>query len=80
MEICLRYLAYPGFQNGVGEVVGVSQATVSRTVKFVVESICHKANIYGSSFQQPLKKLTLQLNIGKLQNGFHSVSGPLTVL
>ena len=46
MEICLRYLADPGFQNGVGEVVGVSQATVSKTVKFVVESICHKANIW----------------------------------
>ena len=42
MEVTLRYMADPGFMNGLSEVVGVSQPTVSRTVKFVVEEICNK--------------------------------------
>ena len=44
MEVCLRYMADPGFQNSVSEVVGISQPTVSRTVKQVVEQICLKSN------------------------------------
>ena len=42
MEITLRYMADPGFMNGLSEVVGVSQPTVSRTVQGVVEEICSK--------------------------------------
>ena len=45
-EICLRYMADPGFQNGVSEVVGVSQPTVSRTVKFVAEKICDQSQTW----------------------------------
>ena len=44
MEVCLRYMADPGFQDGVSEVVGISQPTVSRTVKQVVGQICLKSN------------------------------------
>ena len=46
MEIALRYYADPGFQNGVSEVVGVSQATVSRTVAFVTDRIVAKRNTW----------------------------------
>ena len=38
-ELTLRYYSDPGFQAGVSEVVGVSQPTVSRTVKFVTQQI-----------------------------------------
>ena len=44
MEITLRYMADPAFMNGLSEVVGVSQPTVSRTVKGVVEEICSKVD------------------------------------
>ncbi|CAH2020636.1 unnamed protein product [Acanthoscelides obtectus] len=36
MKICLRYLGDPGYQQGIGQELGVSQATVSRTVDRVV--------------------------------------------
>lgn len=39
MKVCLRYLSDPGYQKGIGEELGVSQATVSRTVNAVVDSI-----------------------------------------
>ncbi|CAH1957582.1 unnamed protein product [Acanthoscelides obtectus] len=39
MKICLRYLGDPGYQQGIGQELGVSQATVSRTVDRVVNSI-----------------------------------------
>ena len=32
MQIFLRYMADPGFQNGVGEDLGVDQTTVSKIV------------------------------------------------
>ena len=38
-EIALKYYSDPGFQAGVSEIVGVSQPTVSRTVKYVTEQI-----------------------------------------
>ena len=46
MEITLRYMADPGFMNGLSEVVGVSQPTVSRTVKEVVAQICNRAAVW----------------------------------
>ena len=39
LEITLGYMADPGFQHTVPNVVGVSQPTVSRTIKEVVEAI-----------------------------------------
>lgn len=44
MKICLRYLSDPGYQKGIGQELGVSQATVSRTVNTVVDSIIAHAN------------------------------------
>lgn len=44
MKIFLRYLSDPGYQTGIGQELGVSQATVSRTVSTVVESIIAHAN------------------------------------
>nr|CAH7725737.1 unnamed protein product [Callosobruchus chinensis] len=37
MKIFLRYVADPGFQTGVAEDIGVSQGTVSLTVKYVAQ-------------------------------------------
>lgn len=42
----LRYLADPGFQSGVGEVLGIDQSTVSKTVKDVMEQVMSKANLW----------------------------------
>ncbi|CAH2012001.1 unnamed protein product [Acanthoscelides obtectus] len=44
MKICLRYLGDPGYQQGIGQELGVSQATVSRTVNKVVNSIVAQSN------------------------------------
>ncbi|CAH2009012.1 unnamed protein product [Acanthoscelides obtectus] len=44
MKICLRYLGDPGYQQGIGQELGVSQATVSRTVDRVVNSIVAQSN------------------------------------
>ncbi|CAH2012763.1 unnamed protein product [Acanthoscelides obtectus] len=44
MKICLRYLSEPGYQQGIGQELGVSQATVSRTVDRVVNSIVAQSN------------------------------------
>lgn len=38
------YLADPGYQKGIGQEIGVDQATVSRTVKAVVHCIIEQAN------------------------------------
>jgi hypothetical protein len=46
IKICLRYLADPGYQKGIGQELGVSQATVSRTVNTVVDSIVSQASEY----------------------------------
>ncbi|CAH1974449.1 unnamed protein product [Acanthoscelides obtectus] len=39
MKICLHYLGDPGYQQGIGQELSVSQATVSRMVDRVVNSI-----------------------------------------
>ncbi|CAH1998922.1 unnamed protein product [Acanthoscelides obtectus] len=44
MKICLRYLGDLGYQLGIGQELGVSQATVSRTVDRVVNSIVAQSN------------------------------------
>ncbi|CAH1991021.1 unnamed protein product [Acanthoscelides obtectus] len=44
MKICLRYLGDPVYQQGIGQELGVSQATVSRTVDRVVNSIVAQSN------------------------------------
>ncbi|CAH1987270.1 unnamed protein product [Acanthoscelides obtectus] len=42
MQICVRYLRDPAYQQGIGKKLGVSQATVSRTVDTLVNSIKFK--------------------------------------
>ncbi|CAH1962520.1 unnamed protein product [Acanthoscelides obtectus] len=44
MKTCLRYLGDPGYQQGIGQELGVSQATVSRTVDRVMNSIVAQSN------------------------------------
>ncbi|XP_046684573.1 putative nuclease HARBI1 [Homalodisca vitripennis] len=44
MTICLRYLADPGYQKGIGQELGIDQETVSRSVSEVVDSIVAQAN------------------------------------
>ena len=44
MKICSHYLCDPGYQKGNGQELGVSQATVSRTVNSVVDRIICQAN------------------------------------
>ncbi|CAH1964633.1 unnamed protein product [Acanthoscelides obtectus] len=44
MKICLRYLGETGYQQFIGQELGVSQATVSRTVDRVVNSIVAQSN------------------------------------
>lgn len=44
MRIFLRYVADPGFQNGIGEEIGVHQSTVSRTITCVTEKIKEKTD------------------------------------
>lgn len=43
MKICLRYLADLGYQSGVGEDIGVSQSTVSKTFTKVIKQIYAKS-------------------------------------
>lgn len=40
----LLFLA--GFQIGIGEDIGVSQPTVSNTIKFVAQKIVEKADVW----------------------------------
>ena len=48
----MSYMADPGFMNGVSEVVGVSQPTVSRAVKEVVEkNLCKISSLDTLSSQ-----------------------------
>ncbi|CAH1995027.1 unnamed protein product [Acanthoscelides obtectus] len=44
MKVCLRYLGDRGYQQGIGQELGVSQATVSRTVVKVLNSIVAQSN------------------------------------
>ncbi|CAH1958140.1 unnamed protein product [Acanthoscelides obtectus] len=44
MKLCLRYLGDPGYQQGIGQKLGVSQPTVSRTVDRVMNSIVAQSN------------------------------------
>ena len=44
MKICLRNLGDPGYQKGISQELGISQATVSRTVNTVVDSMIVHAN------------------------------------
>ncbi|CAH1979413.1 unnamed protein product [Acanthoscelides obtectus] len=44
MKICLRYLGDLGYQQGIGQELGVSQATVSWTLDRVVKSIVAQSN------------------------------------
>ncbi|CAH1954640.1 unnamed protein product [Acanthoscelides obtectus] len=44
MKICLRYTSDPGYQQGIGQELGVSQATVSRTEDRVVNRIVAQSN------------------------------------
>lgn len=44
MEIFLRYLADPGFQNGVGEDFGIHRTTVTKTFNYVLNKVISKAD------------------------------------
>ncbi|CAH1987848.1 unnamed protein product [Acanthoscelides obtectus] len=44
MKICVRYLGDPGYKQGIGQELGVTQPTVSRTVDRVVNSIVAQSN------------------------------------
>ena len=46
MKIFLRYLADPGYQNGIGEEIGVHQTTVSKVINSVVSKIVEKASVW----------------------------------
>lgn len=46
MQICLRYLSDPRFQKGIGQELGVSQTTVSRTVTAVIDSMVVQSNYW----------------------------------
>lgn len=46
MKIFLRYMGDPGFQVGVGEDIGVDQATVSRTIWFFGQETIKKADVW----------------------------------
>ncbi|CAH2016553.1 unnamed protein product [Acanthoscelides obtectus] len=44
MKICLCYLGDPGYQQGIGQEIGVSQAMVCRIMDRVVNSIVTQSN------------------------------------
>ncbi|CAH2003442.1 unnamed protein product [Acanthoscelides obtectus] len=44
MKICLRYLGDLGYQQGIAQELGVSQAMLSRTVDRIVHSIVAQSN------------------------------------
>lgn len=46
MKVFLRQLADPGFQNSVGEELGVHQTTVCKTFTSVLNAVLEKANIF----------------------------------
>ncbi|KAF4528881.1 hypothetical protein B566_EDAN017320 [Ephemera danica] len=46
MEILLRYLADPGYQQGVAADTGFQQNTVSRIVNYVADQILEKADVW----------------------------------
>ena len=46
MEQCLAYMSDPGFMSRVGEVAGVSQPTISRTVSYVVDEVCKQKDVW----------------------------------
>ncbi|CAH1377322.1 unnamed protein product [Tenebrio molitor] len=46
IKILLRYVADPGFQIGVAELMEVSQPIVSNVVKFVTGKIIDKAPLW----------------------------------
>lgn len=43
-KVFFRYICDPGYQKGIGAELGVNQATVSRTVNAVVDSIIAHTN------------------------------------
>lgn len=43
MMVFLRFLADPGYQNGIAEDLGISRSTVTKTVPFVLEKIVDKS-------------------------------------
>ena len=80
MEVCLGYMADPGFQNGVSAVVRISQPTVSRTVKQVVEQICLKSKrwiVFPGNNRAVNELSTLWLLSRKLPGCFGAVDGSL---
>lgn len=70
MEIFLRYMADPGYQNGVGEDVGVTQPTVCTTIWFVCQSILKKKQINGSIFRTQMMSSMKQKTFGLLNIRF----------
>lgn len=46
MEVFLRYVGDPGFQNGVAEDIGIHQSTVSKTITNVSQKIFDKSHYW----------------------------------
>lgn len=46
MKVFLSYIADPVSQNGVGEITGIHQSTVSKTIAEVMNKIWQKANLW----------------------------------
>lgn len=44
MEVTLRFLGDPGFQEGIGYDMGLSQPTISRTVAECIPKIAERVN------------------------------------
>lgn len=47
IKVFLRYISDPGYQNSVGEVIGISQSTVSKTITEVTNKIMAKSNLWN---------------------------------
>lgn len=61
MQIFLRYVSDPGFQIGVAKDIGVNRTTVCKIIKYVLEKILDKANVW-IRFPQENELLEAHLN------------------
>ncbi|CAH2011496.1 unnamed protein product [Acanthoscelides obtectus] len=46
MKVFLRYIADPRYQHGMGEIIGVHQSIVSKTIAEVTEKVWQKAHLW----------------------------------
>lgn len=69
-----RYIGHPGFQNGVGEDIGMLQTTVSLIVAAVTDPIVQKSNVW---INFPSAAEALQQKKCKWQENFRSAIGAI---